>query len=77
MDQKIKQENYQETFQLFKNIIISQNEIFLKDLAKKFNKNPDDLIKKYIRQDYYLPIIDWNNNSDSLNNTTNKKVPKI
>lgn len=44
-------------FQVFKNIIIAQNEIFIKDIAKRFKKDPEDLCKKYIKPEYYLPVV--------------------
>lgn len=51
MDEKV-------IFQLFKDIIIAQNKAFLRDLALKFNRNPEDFTRKYLKPEYYLPIID-------------------
>jgi hypothetical protein len=50
MDEKV-------AFQVIKNVIIKQNEVFLRDLAVRFNRDPDDFCKKYIKPEYYLPII--------------------
>lgn len=44
-------------FQIFKNILIEQNKEFIKDLAKQFHKKEDELLKKYLKPDYYLPMI--------------------
>jgi hypothetical protein len=52
MDEKI-------VFNMFKNMIIAQNEVFIRDLAKKFKRDPDELCKKYIKPEYYLPIVEW------------------
>jgi hypothetical protein len=52
MDEKV-------VFQLFKNIIKTQNERFISDLAKKFGRDPDVLLKNYLKPDYYLPIVEW------------------
>lgn len=58
-------ERLKETFLVMKNIIIAQNEIFLRDLAKRFKKDPDLFVKRYIRPDLYLPVVKWNNKSTS------------
>ena len=49
MDEKV-------AFQAIKNIIIEQNKVFITDLAKRFKKNPEEMCKKYIKPEYYLPI---------------------
>jgi len=60
MDEEMKKrELYRPAFQAIKNIIIAQNKVFIKDIAKKFKKDPEELIKKYITPDNYLPIIEW------------------
>lgn len=51
MDEKV-------MFRTFKDIIIAQNRAFLKDLASKFNRDPEVLIAKYLKPEYYLPIIE-------------------
>lgn len=46
------------TFTMIKNLIIKQNEEFLKDLAIRFGRNPIIFLDKYIRPEYYLPLIE-------------------
>jgi hypothetical protein len=60
------------TFQLIKNVIIKQNEEFLKDIAQKLNMPSSVLLEKYIRPEYYLPIC---NNPPLPNNKSNKTDP--
>lgn len=50
MDSKI-------TFDMFKNIIIEQNKILLKEIATVLGKDEETLLNTYIKPDYYLPII--------------------
>ncbi len=50
MDEKI-------IFQLFKQIIIKQNQEFIEDLAKTFKRDSEELKEKYIKPEYYLPIL--------------------
>ena len=45
------------SFQVFKNIIIAQNKEFLKQISKETGLDEEYLIEKYIKPDYYLPII--------------------
>ncbi len=45
------------TFDLFKNIIIEQNKELLKKVSKITGKDEQMLLDKYIKPDYYLPII--------------------
>lgn len=45
------------TFDIFKNIIIEQNKILLKEVAKVTGKDEQILLNKYIKPDFYLPII--------------------
>lgn len=49
--------NYDETYNIFKNIIIKQNKDLLKRIAKDYNIDFDYLANKYIVPEYYLPII--------------------
>jgi hypothetical protein len=44
-------------FDLFKNIIIKQNEVLIKEIAKVSELDEKYLIEKYIKPAYYLPII--------------------
>lgn len=44
-------------FNIFKNVIIEQNKVLLKVIADKYDLNYDELLKKYITQDHYLPVI--------------------
>ena len=58
------------TFDMFKNIIIEQNKQLLKEVAKITGKNEAILIEKYIKPEYYLPII-----SKTIVNTDKAKPP--
>jgi hypothetical protein len=40
-----------------RNIIIEQNKLFLKMIANKYNISYDMLIEKYLKPEYYLPVI--------------------
>lgn len=51
MDEKV-------IFQTIKQVIIKQNEVFLRDLARRFKRDPDDFCKKYIKPEYYLPVLE-------------------
>jgi hypothetical protein len=42
---------------VFKNIIIEQNKEFLKQISQAYKIDYDYLLKKYIKPEYYLPII--------------------
>lgn len=44
-------------FDLFKNIIIKQNEVLIKEIAKQTGLDETYLTEKYIQPAYYLPII--------------------
>ena len=44
-------------FNIFKNIIIEQNKTLLKMIADKYDLEYEDLLKKYITRDNYLPVI--------------------
>jgi hypothetical protein len=44
-------------FSVFKNIIIEQNKVLLKIIAEKYNLDYEELLKKYITPDNYLPVI--------------------
>jgi hypothetical protein len=43
--------------ELFRNIIIEQNKLFLKQISEKYNIKYEYLIEKYLKPEYYLPII--------------------
>jgi hypothetical protein len=43
--------------ELFKNIIIEQNKLFLKIIADKYNLDYQFLLDTYLKPEYYLPII--------------------
>lgn len=51
-------------FDLFKSVIIEQNKMMLMDIAKKFDLDYEALVEKYIKPEYYLPVI--------INSTNNK-----
>lgn len=44
-------------FAAIKNTIISQNKEFLLDLSKRFKLDYDYMCEKYIKPEYYLPIL--------------------
>lgn len=44
-------------FSLVKNIIISQNRILFEELAKVTNKEKEYYEHKYLRPEYYLPVM--------------------
>lgn len=44
-------------FSIIKNVIIEQNKHLLIRVAKRYKKNPNDYIKKYLRPEFYLPLI--------------------
>lgn len=44
-------------FMMFKNMIIKQNKELLKRIAKDHGKSENALLDRYIKPDYYLPII--------------------
>lgn len=56
MDNKI--EFNKMVFDIFKFIIIEQNKVLLKELAERFNLDYEDLLSKYIKPEYYLPVIE-------------------
>ncbi len=45
-------------FDLFKNIIKEQNKELLSQVAKVTGKDEAELVEKYIKPEFYLPIID-------------------
>lgn len=45
------------TFNVFKNIIIEQNKVLLKQVAEFTGLQEQYLLEKYIKPEYYLPII--------------------
>jgi hypothetical protein len=52
-------------FDIFKAVIIEQNKMMLKDVAKQFDLDYETLVQKYIKPEYYLPVI--------VSTTTTKK----
>lgn len=44
-------------FDIFKNVIIEQNKILLKQVSDKFGIDYDVLLEKYLTPDNYLPIL--------------------
>lgn len=44
-------------FVMLKNIIVAQNELLLKRVAEEAGIDEDYLKEKYIKPEYYLPII--------------------
>lgn len=54
MDYKIKGDFM---FQLLKLTIVAENHKLLELVAKKYNKDYDNLKEKYIRPEFYLPLV--------------------
>lgn len=44
-------------FDIFKNIIIANNIQLIKEIAKLKNLNEKELLDKYIKPEYYLPLL--------------------
>jgi hypothetical protein len=44
-------------FSVFKNIIIEQNKKLLKELAMDIGKSEKYMLDRYVRPEFYLPII--------------------
>jgi hypothetical protein len=65
MDSKI-------AFDIFKNIIIAENKVFLDRIAEKTGTNPDKLRLKYIKPEYYLPVKVVSDNASVQNPVKNK-----
>lgn len=61
MDSKVIYEKL--IFDMFKTIIIEQNKILLREVSVKFDLDYDELLKKYIKPEYYLPVIEKSSNS--------------
>lgn len=55
MDNKI--EFNKMIFDMFKLIIIEQNKLLLKEISEKFDLDYNELLSKYIKPEYYLPVI--------------------
>lgn len=60
MDSKVIYEKL--IFDIFKTIIIEQNKILLKEVSRKFDLDYDELLKKYIKPEYFLPVVEKSNN---------------
>ena len=48
----------QVTFNVFKTLIIEQNIVFLKKISQETGLSEDLLRQKYLKPDYYLPIVE-------------------
>lgn len=44
-------------FSIIKNVIIEENKVMIKKIAQIIGKSEEELLKKYIKPEYYLPII--------------------
>lgn len=56
MDNKISYEKL--IFDIFKSVIIEQNKLLLKEVSLRFGLDYQELLDKYIKPEYYLPVID-------------------
>lgn len=44
-------------FQVLKNVIIEQNRELLKIIADRFHLDEEELLQKYLKPAYYLPVV--------------------
>lgn len=44
-------------FSVIKNVIMEQNKVLLKRLAEELNMDYDELLIKYLKPEYYLPVV--------------------
>lgn len=44
-------------FSVIKNVIMEQNKVLLKKLADEFQLDYDELESKYLKPEYYLPVV--------------------
>ncbi len=44
-------------FDIFKNIIIEQNKVLLLQVSEKCGIDYETLLEKYLKPEYYLPVI--------------------
>lgn len=44
-------------FDMFKYMTIKQNRILIAQIAKDFNLSESKLLEKYLKPEYYLPVI--------------------
>lgn len=56
MDTKVKKDR-ELGFEMIKNILIEQNKHLLKQIAKDFERSENNLLKRYLKPEYYLPIV--------------------
>ena len=54
-------------FQMFKYITIAQNRALIKQIAADFGMNESRLLERYLKQEYYLPIIQVTQKNDKRN----------
>lgn len=45
-------------YEIFKNVIIAQNRALLKLIAKDFGRCEQRLLERYLKPEYYLPIVE-------------------
>lgn len=67
MDEKV-------VFSTIKETIIAQNRAFLLDLSKRFKLDYEYLCEKYIRPEYYLPIVAWQSAATGASGSAGKGV---
>ena len=48
-------------YEIIKNTIIEQNRQLLKNIAKDFGRSEARLIERYLKPEYYLPIVQKDN----------------
>jgi hypothetical protein len=54
-------------FQMFKYATIAQNRALLKQIAKDFGLNESRLMERYLKQEYYLPVVQITSKNDRRN----------
>lgn len=52
---------------MFKYITIAQNRALIKQIAKDFGMSESRLMERYLKQEYYLPIIQVTQKNDKRN----------
>lgn len=53
----------QVAFSVIKNVIMEQNKVLLKRLAEELNIDYDELLIKYLKPEYYLPVVSQDSTS--------------
>lgn len=63
-------------FDFFKNIILAQNKVLLTSVAREFHRNESVLLDKYLKPEYYLPVVVKTVHTESSMNDTHPRREK-